>query len=55
MGDGLRTIRVASTDTLLLNQARLASEALEGWEMVGVDTVEELLAASLPVGPRRTL
>jgi diguanylate cyclase (GGDEF)-like protein len=45
MGDGLRTIRVASTDTLLLNQAKLAAEALEGWEMVGVDTVEELLAA----------
>lgn len=45
MGDGLRTIRVASTDTLLLNQAKNAAESLEGWEMVGVDTVDELLAA----------
>ena len=45
MGDGLRTIRVASTDTLLLNQAKTAAESLEGWEMVGVETIGDLLAA----------
>lgn len=45
MGDGLRTIRVASTDTLLLNQAKTAAESLEGWEMVGVETIDDLLAA----------
>lgn len=45
MGDGLRTIRVVSTDTLLLNQATLAIEALEGWEVAGVEDISELLAA----------
>jgi diguanylate cyclase (GGDEF)-like protein len=45
MGDGLRTIRVVSTDTLLLNQATVAIEALEGWEVAGVEDIAELLGA----------
>lgn len=44
MGDGLRTIRVVSTDTLLLNQAKSAIEPIEGWEVAGVDSTEALLA-----------
>ncbi|MFT7486779.1 MAG: DNA-binding NarL/FixJ family response regulator, partial [Candidatus Paceibacteria bacterium] len=46
MGDGLRTIRVVSTDTLLLNQAKAAAEVLEGWEIIGLESVDELLEAT---------
>lgn len=45
MGDGLRTIRMVTTDTLLLGQARSAVAGLEGWEVVGLETIDELLAA----------
>jgi len=45
MGDGLRTIRVVSTDNLLHEQTRSAAERLEGWEVAGVETIEELFAA----------
>ncbi|MFT7671560.1 MAG: diguanylate cyclase (GGDEF)-like protein [Planctomycetota bacterium] len=42
MGYGLRTIRVVTTDTLLLNQTRQAAEALGGWEVAGVESIEDL-------------
>lgn len=45
MGDGLRTIRVVSTDTLLLNQTKRAAEGLGGWEVTGVESIEELMAS----------
>lgn len=44
MGDGLRTVRVVSTDESLVANARAACEALEGWEVDAVDTVEALQA-----------
>ena len=46
MGDGLRTIRVVSTDTLLLNQAKIAAKGLDGWEVVGIESVDDLLAST---------
>lgn len=45
MGDGLRTIRVVSTDILLLNQTQMAAEGLEGWEVASVESIEELFAS----------
>ncbi len=50
MGDGLRTIRVLSTDDSLVAQARVALGALEGWEVVAVATPAELLAAPPVLG-----
>ena len=44
MGDGLRTVRVVSTDESLVANARAACEALECWEVDAVDTVEALQA-----------
>jgi GGDEF domain-containing protein len=49
MGDGLRTIRVVTTDALLLGQARSAVARIEGWEVVGLETIDELLKAA-PTG-----
>lgn len=45
MGDGLRTIRVITTDATLLSQARAAAAALEGWEVAVVESVDELFQA----------
>lgn len=50
MGDGLRTIRVLTTDDSLVAQARVALGALDGWELVAVATPEELLAAPPVLG-----
>jgi len=49
MGDGLRTIRVVTTDMLLLGQARTAAEGLDGWDVVGVESIDALLD-SRPTG-----
>jgi len=46
MGDGLRTIRVVTTDSSLLSQAQAACAGLDGWEVVAVEAVEELLSSS---------
>lgn len=43
MGDGLRTIRIVTTDESLLASARACVSALEGWEVAAVSTVDELL------------
>ena len=43
MGDGLRTIRLVTTDESLLATARAAAGVLEGWEVDSVATVDELL------------
>lgn len=43
MGDGLRTIRIVTTDESLLASARACVSALEGWEVAAVTTVDELL------------
>jgi diguanylate cyclase (GGDEF)-like protein len=45
MGDGLRTIRVVTTDSLLLNQAQQAVLGLDGWELASVESISDLLAA----------
>lgn len=50
MGDGLRTIRVVSTDETLLSQTRASAAGLDGWEVTGVESVEELLAAPPTLG-----
>tara|TARA_R110002072_G_scaffold131578_10_gene271160 strand:- start:9404 stop:10363 length:960 start_codon:yes stop_codon:yes gene_type:complete len=44
MGDGLRTIRVVTTDEALLASARGAIQELEGWELDAIDSVENLLS-----------
>lgn len=43
MGDGLRTIRVVTTDESLIASARAAALAMGGWEVESVSTVAELL------------
>ena len=43
MGDGLRTIRVVTTDESLIASARAAASAIGGWEVVGVPAAAELL------------
>ena len=50
MGDGLRTIRLVTTDESLLATARAAASALEGWEIASVSTVDELLGSPPPAG-----
>jgi GGDEF domain-containing protein len=45
MVDGLRMIRVISTDESLLASARAATSGLEGWELANYDSVDDLLAA----------
>lgn len=50
MGDGLRTIRVVTTDESLLASARACGSALEGWEIAGVSSVDELLQSPPTVG-----
>lgn len=43
MGDGLRTIRVVTTDETLIASARAAAQALEGWEVVTATSVDDLM------------
>jgi diguanylate cyclase (GGDEF)-like protein len=43
MGDGLRTIRIVTTDESLLASARACVSALEGWEVAAVPSVDALL------------
>lgn len=45
MGDGLRTIRVVTTDESLLANVRAAASAIEGWEVAHATNVEELLVS----------
>lgn len=44
MGDGLRTIRVVTTDESLIASARAAASAMGGWEIAAVPNVAEILA-----------
>jgi len=50
MGDGLRTIRVVTTDESLMASARACVAALEGWEVAGVANVDELLQSPPMLG-----
>ena len=50
MGDGLRTIRVVTTDESLMASARACVAALEGWEVAHVASVDELLQAPPMLG-----
>ena len=50
MGDGLRTIRVVTTDESLLANARAAVSAMEGWEAVQAPSVAEILEHAPPPG-----
>ncbi|MFT5050365.1 MAG: diguanylate cyclase (GGDEF)-like protein [Chlamydiales bacterium] len=43
MGDGLRTVRVITTDDGLLASARSAVESIPGWEVAHLATQDELL------------
>lgn len=49
MGDGLRTIRVVTTDDSLAASARAAAAALDGWEVATIGTIQDLL--SVPPAP----
>ena len=44
MGDGLRTIRVVTTDESLMASARVAAQTMDGWEVESVSSVAEILA-----------
>jgi diguanylate cyclase (GGDEF)-like protein len=50
MGDGLRTIRVVTTDESLLASTRAAASALEGWEVAQHSSLDELLKNPPPAG-----
>ena len=50
MGDGLRTIRVITTDATLLSQTQAAAAGLAGWEVAGVDSVDELFRSTPVAG-----
>ncbi|MBI5363039.1 MAG: diguanylate cyclase [Planctomycetes bacterium] len=50
MGDGLRTIRVVTTDESLMASARACVAALEGWEVASVASVDELLQSPPMLG-----
>ncbi|MCP3917749.1 MAG: GGDEF domain-containing protein [bacterium] len=45
MGDGLRTVRVLTTDDSVITSARASVEALEGWEVAVVESQEDQIAA----------
>jgi diguanylate cyclase (GGDEF)-like protein len=45
MGDGLRTIRVVTTDESLIASARSAAATMGGWEVESIASVAELLDA----------
>jgi diguanylate cyclase (GGDEF)-like protein len=46
MGDGLRTIRVVTTDESLIASARAAATAIGGWEIDSVATVADLVSSA---------
>src|SRR5690349_12334547 len=50
MGDGLRTIRVVTTDESLLSNVRAAASSLDGWEVAHSASVDELLASVPALG-----
>lgn len=50
MGDGLRTIRVVTTDETLIASAKAAASALEGWEVESTSSVQELLQSPPATG-----
>jgi diguanylate cyclase (GGDEF)-like protein len=50
MGDGLRTIRVVTTDESLLASARAAAAAIQGWEVSQAGSVAEILEHAPPSG-----
>ena len=50
MGDGLRTIRVVTTDESLLANTRAAASTLEGWEVAQAGSVAEILEHMPPAG-----
>ncbi len=50
MGDGLRTIRVVTTDESLLSNVRAAASTLEGWEVAHAPGVDELMAGTPALG-----
>jgi diguanylate cyclase (GGDEF)-like protein len=50
MRDGLRTIRVVTTDESLIASTRAAVIKLEGWEVESVESVDELLEAPPTMG-----
>src|SRR5262245_32922967 len=50
MGDGLRTIRVVTTDESLLANARAAASTLEGWEVSQAGSVAEIVEHMPPAG-----
>ena len=50
MGDGLRTIRVVTTDESLLANARAAASAIDGWEIAQALSVAEILEHMPPPG-----
>lgn len=45
MGDGLRTVRVVTTDESVMASARASTEALEGWEVAHVTSQEQQMEA----------
>lgn len=44
MGDGLRTIRIVTTDESLMASARAAAQTMDGWEVHSVPSIAEILA-----------
>lgn len=50
MGDGLRTIRILTTDESLLANVRAATSTLDGWEIEGIADVETLLTRPPALG-----
>ncbi|MFN0243859.1 MAG: diguanylate cyclase domain-containing protein [Planctomycetota bacterium] len=50
MGDGLRTIRLVTTDESLIASARAAAKTMEGWEVESVTSTRELLVLPPAMG-----
>jgi GGDEF domain-containing protein/CheY-like chemotaxis protein len=46
MGDGLRTIRLVTTDESLLANTRAAASSIEGWEVAAATSVSEIVEAA---------
>jgi len=50
MGDGLRTIRVVTTDESLLANVRAAASTIEGWEVAHAVNVDDLMRSTPALG-----
>jgi GGDEF domain-containing protein len=50
MGDGLRTIRIVTTDESLIASARACVGAVDGWEVASVASVDDLVATPPMLG-----